>query len=59
MAHIHIQPGMGHAPCYQPTKIGTVTGASGSMKTVTVDLINAVLYSAVFEIIGMSIVYTG
>ena len=55
MAHIHTQLGVDHNPCYTPTKIGAVTGVSGSMEIAAVRSINAVLYAAVFQIICMII----
>ena len=44
---------VGHNPCYTPSKIGTVTGVSGSVETAAVCLLNAVFHLAVFHIIGL------
>ena len=54
MAHMHTQWGVGRNPCYTPTKIGTATGGSGSMKMALVPLSNDVLPAAVFQIVGMT-----
>ena len=54
MAHMHTQRGVGHNICYTPTKIGTIIGGSSSMETSAVRLLNAVLQSAVFQIIGIA-----
>ena len=53
MAHMHPQQGVGHNRYYTPTKTGTVTWGIGSIETTAVCLINVVLYSAVFQIIGI------
>ena len=53
MSHIHTHLGVGHNPCYTPTNIDTVTGGSGSIEMAVVCSINAVLHTAVFQIIDI------
>ena len=54
MAHMHNQQGVDQNPGYTPTKIGTITGVSSSVETVTVHLFNAVLHSAASHIIDIA-----
>ena len=43
-----------HNPCYIPTKIGMVTGGSGSMEMAAVSSLHDILHSTVFQIIGIA-----
>ena len=44
-AWMHTQRDVSHNSCYTPTKIGAVTGGSGSMETATVRILNTALHS--------------
>ena len=54
MAHVETQRGGDHNPCYIPTKIGMVTGGSGSMEMAAVSSLHDILHSTVFQIIGIA-----
>ena len=54
MTWMHTQPGGDHNPCYTSTKMGMVTGRSGSMEMAAVSSLHDLLHITVFHIIGMA-----